>query len=165
VNAPLLRGVITATGCWEWTAGKTKAGYGRLRKDYAHRIAYREMVGPIPEGMELDHLCRNRACFNPAHLEPVTHAENMRRGYFGSKTHCPAGHAYDGDNTITSAVAGRQCRTCKNAARRKGEPRSKTHCPQGHKRSPENRTKHGGCRECHRERNRVYKARIRGNAA
>lgn len=77
------------TGCWEWTGTKNKAGYGKVydpandgkpRMEYAHRVSYREFVGPIPDGHHIDHLCRNHACCNPEHLEPVTHAENMRRG-------------------------------------------------------------------------------------
>lgn len=71
-------------GCWEWTGGRSAAGYGMIRDEgqvvvYAHRALYQLLVGPIPEGLELDHLCRNRACVNPAHVEPVTHEENMRR--------------------------------------------------------------------------------------
>lgn len=82
-----------------------------------HRIAYELLVGPIPDGLQLDHLCRVRNCVNPDHLEPVTGQENMRRGYFGTKTHCPNGHAYDEANTyIFSNTRGRhrQCRTCTN---------------------------------------------------
>lgn len=75
--------------CWRWTGALARGGYGFAvvgsrddpqRYRNAHRFAYELSVGPIPEGLELDHLCRNRRCVNPAHLEPVTHSENMRRG-------------------------------------------------------------------------------------
>ena len=70
-------------GCWEWTGAKDGDGYGHLtiagRVVGAHRFAYELLVGPIPEGLEIDHLCRNRACVKPADLEPVTRAENLRR--------------------------------------------------------------------------------------
>lgn len=70
------------TGCWIWT-GATSVGYGRIRVDgrldMAHRVSYQLFVGQIPEGLDLDHLCMNRRCCNPSHLEPVTRAENMRR--------------------------------------------------------------------------------------
>lgn len=79
------------TGCWVWTAAKAPSGHpgfclGRpegKRWVQAHRVSYEHFVGPIPEGLELDHLCVNPPCVNPAHLEPVTHAENMRRGIAG----------------------------------------------------------------------------------
>jgi len=72
------------TPCWVWQRAKTELGYGVARADgknqYAHRMMYEREVGPIPDGLSLDHLCRNPSCVNPAHLEPVTHGENLRRG-------------------------------------------------------------------------------------
>lgn len=160
------------TACIEWPGARTQAGYGIVNhagaQDYTHRAAYRFFVGPIPEGLELDHLCRNRACFNPEHLEPVTHQENMRRGYFGSKTHCPLGHPYDETNTrINNANGGRECRECvrrrKREAYRRDNPEdrsaaSRTHCPRGHELAGENLYVHRDgrreCRDCRRRANR-----------
>ncbi len=108
--------------CWLWTASRDTTGYGCIRVAgvlrVAHRVAFEMAFGAT--ALELDHLCRVRACVNPSHLEPVTHAENMRRGAWARKTHCPRGHAYDETNTCRHAATGnRYCRECHNAAGRR----------------------------------------------
>lgn len=109
--------------CWPFI-GRLKDGYGYIWHDggarIAHRVAYAEMVGPIPDGYEVDHLCRSRSCVNPTHLEAVTQDENKRRttGYRYSKTHCPQGHPYSPENTYTTPNRDRQCRTCRAARQR-----------------------------------------------
>jgi hypothetical protein len=112
------------SGCWLWIGHVGPNGYGQAgskgKVHPSHRVVYEAALGPIPDGLELDHLCRNPPCVNPEHLEPVTHRENMRRGYYGTKTHCPQGHAYDDENTYRKANGHRECRTCareKNLAR------------------------------------------------
>jgi hypothetical protein len=103
--------------CWVWTASLTAYGYGqfgfRKRVVRAHRVAYELSIGPIPQGLELDHLCRVHECVNPSHLEPVTHKTNMSRGFFRLKTHCPQGHPYDADNTYV-LNGERFCRACRH---------------------------------------------------
>jgi len=111
----------TESGCWVW-GGALSSGYGKLRVNgkamYAHRFAYEEFRHPIPDGLELDHLCRNTQCVNPFHTQPVTHTINVGRGNWPSainsrKTHCKRGHLLQGDNLIIMK-RGRQCRTCVN---------------------------------------------------
>ena len=106
--------------CWLWT-GPQSNGYGCGRfpgspqNQWAHRIAYELERGPIPDGMELDHLCRNRLCCNPAHLDVVTHAENRHRGLLAA---CRRGHPFTPENTYVSPTGVRVCRACNNARQR-----------------------------------------------
>lgn len=103
--------------CWNWTASKTASGYGQIwdgqRVAFTHRYAYELLVGPIPEGLTIDHLCRNTSCCNPAHLEAVTQAENNRRAS-AVITQCVNGHSYlEGGHLYIRPDRGhRQCRTC-----------------------------------------------------
>lgn len=106
--------------CWPWMGARYANGYGQFRvgtrRVSAHRFAYEDGRGPIPDGLEPDHLCGNRACCNPAHLEAVTHAENMRRGSVAQRTHCERGHAYTPENTARAGSGARVCRTCNRLA-------------------------------------------------
>lgn len=106
--------------CWVWKGGTTSSGYGRWGSKparQAHRVAYELTRGPIPEGLVLDHLCRNRVCVNPEHLDPVTNRVNVLRGVGTSatnarKTHCDSGHEFTPENTIDRTKGWRECRTC-----------------------------------------------------
>lgn len=135
---------VEPTGfCWNWTAMKTRDGYGRFAVDsrhsrLAHRIAYTLLVGEVPSGLELDHLCRNKACVNPDHLEPVTQSENMRRIPLGARNlphggrppwvvsgknvtgFCKHGHEYTDENTYVYPDGRTECRVCKRGRKRKG---------------------------------------------
>lgn len=126
------RTVVTPDGCWQWTGGKSE-GYGRLSFDgvlyYTHRAMFEALVGPIPDGLTIDHLCRNRACCNPAHLEPVTRGENVRRGIAGAvtrarfakaraaRTHCKHGHDLAVVGTYTRTVQGYETKVCRECGR------------------------------------------------
>lgn len=117
------------TGCWVWQRAKTKAGYGQVpvggRMLYAHRVYYEDDVGPIPDGLVLDHLCRNPACCNPDHLEPLTQAENMRRA---RRSVCRHGHELTGENVYLTPEGNRQCRECNRArARRRVQVQGMAH--------------------------------------
>ena len=103
--------------CWLWTGAKNSNGYGTTRvagrSTYVHRAVYEAVVGPIPDGLEMDHLCRVRHCYNPRHLEAVTHAENNRRKPpTPPRTHCPAGHRYAGTRQSGGGLGKPFCRTC-----------------------------------------------------
>lgn len=112
--------------CWEWRGWINGMGYGGFyaakrcgasTTTLPHRLAYELVVGVIPDGLVLDHLCRNPPCVNPAHLEPVTNAENIRRGIQATKTHCERGHPLSGDNLyVNPSTRKRTCRTCQRAA-------------------------------------------------
>lgn len=131
--------VNAETGCWEWTGSLNHGGYGQFTIDGvrhpAHRAAWMILVGPDGiDGLDIDHLCRNRKCVNPEHLEPTTRSVNLSRGIGGRWrteriTHCPQGHPYDEENTYRDRK-GRQCRAChrtsnREYARRKAAERAK----------------------------------------
>lgn len=113
-------------GCWEWTGCMWSYGYGMFTfqsvSKMAHRVGYELSVGPIPDGLVLDHLCRNRRCVRPDHLEPVTLAENTLRGeslpaLYRLRTHCRNGHPFTSDNLYRDPKYpnARLCRTCRTA--------------------------------------------------
>lgn len=114
--------VKTAAGCWEWQLHISGSGYGRMTLNGkpgvdVYRVAYEAYRGPIPAGLEVDHLCRNRKCCNPDHLEPVTKRINLLRGtnpaaLNARKTMCPSGHPYDKKNTYLQRNGKRYCRAC-----------------------------------------------------
>lgn len=124
--ARFVQKISESNGCWLWTAFKNEDGYGKIfvagKIKFAHRVSYELLVGPVPLGKELDHLCRNRSCVNPLHLEAVEHAVNVARGNADFKknlTHCKNGHALN---------ERRKCNICQAAAtsryreRKKHEP-------------------------------------------
>lgn len=113
--------VKVASGCWEWQGNTDEDGYGQVfweGKSYrAHRFSYETYVGPIPDGLVLDHLCRNHGCVNPEHVEPVTQRVNVMRGEGiaqanAVKTRCINGHEFTAENTNITPQGWRDCRTC-----------------------------------------------------
>jgi len=135
----MLRELFQDEGYRVWDAPSAE-GYGTFyldgRSQKAHRVAYELLVGPIPEGLTLDHLCRVRHCVNPDHLEPVTRLENWRRGTGPSaasrrqrsKTRCKHGHEFSEENTYVTAAGARQCRTCHRTTERNRQRAVKDHC-------------------------------------
>ena len=133
MRVPVLYTVDEETGCWNWN-GVTTRGYGHIMRDgvryRAHRYMYEQHVGLIPDGMQLDHLCRNRSCVNPEHLEPVTCRENLMRGETfaaknSAKTHCVKGHPLSGDNLYIEPKGTRACKECRREAVRRSRARKR----------------------------------------
>ncbi|MFF5568085.1 HNH endonuclease signature motif containing protein [Streptomyces sp. NPDC012623] len=125
-------------GCWQWTGYLMPNGYARISVDgerqYAHRISYEAFVAPIPDGLVIDHLCRNRGCVNPAHLDAVTQRVNVLRGESHAATRarqvsCLRGHRFDTTNTYVASNGTRKCRRCRAAARERSRLRRQgVHC-------------------------------------
>lgn len=120
------------SGCFIWMGALSHNGYGMMAVSgankkvvYAHRAAYEHFIGPIPDGLDLDHKCRMRCCVNPDHLEPVTRKENLRRGVRKSlQTHCKFGHLLSGKNLVPDKK-GRRCRICQYARIEKYKERNR----------------------------------------
>lgn len=119
-------------GCWEWTGARNYKGYGHFTFREAgrktgrsgHRLVWEHFVAPLTPGMELDHLCKNRGCVRPSHLEEVTPTENKRRSSAydakRAQTHCLRGHEFTAENTYIRKNGTRCCRECKREQRREG---------------------------------------------
>ena len=131
----LMEHVEVTDTCWNWIGHKINGGYGRISVNHknklAHRTSYELLIGKIPDGLVINHICRNRGCINPEHLEPVTQKENVRQGLTGfktglknrAKTQCPKGHKYTPDNLVKTNR--RSCRTCHNVNQRARRTKAK----------------------------------------
>ncbi len=125
ISDRLWRHVDRAEGCWNWLGSKDTKGYGKINSGgrfghplFAHRVSWELVNGSIPDGLEIDHKCRNRGCVNPDHLEVVTHQENLARSVRYAPTHCPQGHKYTEENTYVYKGR-RNCRECRRQGYRK----------------------------------------------
>ena len=126
---------VAPDGCWLWTGALAPNGYGIVQKGrragttVVHKAMWQLDNGPVPDGLELDHLCRVRRCCNPAHLEPVTRQTNVDRGLQAAgkqrRTECINGHPFTSNNTITTSRQLRSCRTCQNRRNREYRARKK----------------------------------------
>lgn len=117
VEVAFMAKVRPVGACLEWQAALSTTGYGVFRGRSAHRTAYELFVGPVDLGMDVDHICRNRRCVDPRHLQVVTHRENSLSSTSpmalnAAKTHCKRGHEFTPENT-ERATNGRACRTCR----------------------------------------------------
>lgn len=167
------------SGCWLWCGAADRKGYGLFyfndKCGKAHRFSYKTFAGPLVDGLQLDHLCRNPSCVNPLHLEQVTAKENIWRSdtvtaVNARKTHCHKGHALFGDNLRITTRGRRECIVChrehvrRHRSKQPTKPRAvKTHCPQGHPYNEENTYRdHRGyrnCRICLRDQYKRYNAK------
>ena len=121
------RNVVVQNECWLWTGYIASDGYARIqwyeggkkRAGLVHRVAYETFIGLIPDGLDLDHICRNRACCNPEHLEPVTRLENVRRGAKYRPPTCKNGHVYPENMAVRADRGHAYCKACRRLRRRK----------------------------------------------
>lgn len=157
--------------CWEWTASDTTHGYGvwwtGSRLIMAHRISYKISHGGIPDGLVIDHLCRNRKCVKPEHLEAVTNKLNILRGVGATatnarKTHCPQGHSYSSDAAFVDSEGRRRCGVCRPKPKLVHQ-KFRTHCIHGHPFDEQNTIVRSNgnraCRACHARRKAEYRKR------
>lgn len=175
-TARFWRFVRKGPDCWEWLGKTYPTGYAQFnygaKSSYGHRFAYELGKGPIPDGLSIDHLCRNRGCVNPAHLEAVPLGVNVLRGFGrgalnARKTHCDNGHEFSAENTSyihrSNGSTHRKCKACQRAGGRIRIQRNRP-CLRGHEPTPENVNPSGNCRPCNQIAVKAYQARKRAAA-